>query len=110
MEKLAKKYLEKTEALKPFLKTYLELRRLLQSYDWSQSDLSKPPFYSRDMMLLRDKLSSQLNKVYEELSTVGFENVDLTTYLQPFMIKIDELTPLKNGNTERTDIGDEDSQ
>lgn len=104
------KYVEKTNAIEPILKSYLKMRRLFQSYDWSDSDLAKPPFYSREMMILRDEILNKITRVGRDLSLLGFEDINLSDYLAPFFSKIDELTPLKNGNTERTDTRDEDNK
>lgn len=105
------KYIEKTNGLESFLKTYLELRRLIQSYGWSLSDLERPPFYSNDLMRLREELTHKLVKIKDEMDDLGleFRDQDFHSYLRPFMIKIDELTPLKYGNNERGNQGDEDN-
>ena len=105
------KYIEKTNAIEPFLKTYLELRRLFQSLNWSESDLERPPFYSNDMMRLREELTYKLIKIKDEMDDLGleFKDQDFHAYLRPFMTKINELTPLKNGNNKRGNQGDEDN-
>lgn len=105
------KYIEKTNAIEPFLKTYLELRRLFQSLNWSESDLERPPFYSNDMMRLREELTYKLVKIKDEMDDLGleFKDQDFHDYLRPFMTKINELTPLKNGNNKRGNQGDEDN-
>jgi len=105
------KYIEKKEGLKPLLKSYLELRRLFQSYDWSESDLSNPPFYSGKMMALRDEMNSHLSKIKKDLNDLGidYNNEDFNNYLMPFLNKINELTPLSDGNNKRRNQGDEDN-
>jgi len=106
-----KKYIEKTEALEPVLKSYLKLRRLFQSYDWSESDLERPPFYSREMMILRDEMNGGIGKIMKELTDLGidYDYETITSYLTPFLSKINELTPLKYGNNERRNQRDEDN-
>ena len=108
---LWQKYIEKTNSLEPFLKTYLELRRLVQSYNWSHSDLERPPFYSGELMILRDKLTYRIVKIKNDIEDLGleFKEQDFNDYIRPFMRKIDELTPLKYGNNERGNQGDEDN-
>lgn len=105
------KYIEKTDAIKPILEAYLKLRRLFQSYDWSESDLEKPPFYSREMMELRDGMSGEINQVKKELNDLGvdYDLKEFYDYLRPFLTKIDELTPLKDGNNKRRNHRDEDN-
>jgi hypothetical protein len=104
------KYIEKTDGLEPVLKTYLKLRRLFQSYDWSESDLEKPPFYSREMMILRDEMSGRIGKIMKELTDLGidYDYETINSYLSPFLGKINELTPLKYGNNKRRNQRDED--
>lgn len=106
-----KKYIEKTEGLKPILETYLKLRRLFQSYDWSESDLANPPFYSSTMMELRDEMSYGIAKLNKEIDDLGIEwkRDEFSAYLMPFLSKINELTPLKYGNNKRGNQGDEDN-
>lgn len=105
------KYIEKTKATEPILKSYLELRRLFQSYNWSESDLSNPPFYSRQMMMLRDEIGDGIRNLKKEMEDLGldFRENDIADYLRPLLVKIDELTPLKYGNNERGNQGDEDN-
>lgn len=105
------KYIEKTKATEPILKAYLELRRLFQSYNWKESDLRNPPFYSRDMMILRDEIGDGIRKLKKEMEDLGldFKENDIADYLRPFLHKIDELTPLNYGNNERRNQGDEDN-
>ena len=105
------KYIEKTEGLKPILETYLKLRRLFQSYDWSESDLSNPPFYSHKMMELRDEMGYRIAKLNRQIDDLGIEwkREEFNSYLMPFLNKINELTPLKYGNNERGNQRDEDN-
>ena len=105
------KYIEKTDSLKPILKVYLALRRLFQSYDWSESDLEKPPYYTREMMKLRDGMNSEINQLKKELDDLGvdYDLGEFYGYLRPFLTKIDELTPLKDGNNKRRNHRDEDN-
>jgi hypothetical protein len=109
--KMWKKYIEKTNSIEPLLKTYLELRRLFQSYDWSESDLEKPPFYSKEMMQLRDGIGDGILKIKQELDDLGldFREQEFHDYIRPFLTKINELTPLKYGNNKRRNQGDEDN-
>lgn len=105
-----KKYLEKRKDHKNLLESYTKLRMLIQSYDWSDSDLVNPPFYSGPMMAMRDSVISESSKLLEKLKTIGFEvdPQELLLYLQEYMNKIDKLIPLKNGNNKRGNQRDED--
>jgi hypothetical protein len=104
------KYLEKKDRIENALKVYLELRRLFQSYDWSESDLESPPFYSSEMMSLRNSFGSKIGKLYNDINDLGLDvsRTEFNNYLNSFLTKINELTPLKYGNNERGNQGDED--
>jgi hypothetical protein len=106
------KFIEKNELGVGPAKAYTKLRKLFQKYDWSESDLAKPPFYSGEMMLLKDELTKQIMDIEITLVTYGFEYEDkkLTDYFRNIFSKIDELTPLKDGNNKRRNKRDKDSE
>ena len=106
------KFIEKNELGVGPAKAYTKLRKLFQKYDWSESDLSKPPFYSAEMWSLRDELTKQIIDIERTLVTYGFEYEDkqLSDYFKNLFSKIDELTPLKNGNNKRRNKRDKDSE
>jgi hypothetical protein len=105
------KYLEKKNKIEDALKVYLELRRLFQSYDWTESDLESPPFYSSEMMGLRNSFSNKIGKLYNDINDLGLDvsRTEFNNYLNSFLTKINELTPLKNGNNKRRNKRDEDN-
>jgi hypothetical protein len=94
------KFIEKNELGIGPAKIYTKLRKLFQKYDWSESDLSKPPFYSGEMMMLKDELTKEIMQVEKKLVTYGFdyEDEELSNYFRNLFGKINELTPLKDGN------------
>lgn len=105
------KYIEKTDAIKPILTVYLKLRRWFQINEWTQSDLENPPYYGTNMMELRNEFRHHMVNILQNIRSLG---LDITTeefndYLHPFLTKIDELTPLKDGNNKRRNQGDEDN-
>lgn len=106
------KFIEKNELGIGPAKAYTKLRKLFQKYDWSESDLAKPPFYSGEMMMLRDELTRQILQIEKSLVNYGFdyEDKELSDYFKNLFSKIDELTPLKNGNNKGRNQGDEDSE
>ena len=105
------KYIEKTDAIKPILEIYLKLRRWFQLYEWSESDLSNPPFYGEEMMSLRTDFNNKVARLYNDINDLGLDvsRTEFNDYLKPFLTKINELTPLKNGDNKRRNKRDEDN-
>ena len=104
------KLLEKTRLHEDILRSYTKLRKLFQEYGWSEKDLESPPFYSNEMMKLRDEFSNRRKELLKKLMDLGFviDGESLSIYLRKYMVKINELTPLNDGNNERRNQGDED--
>jgi hypothetical protein len=61
-------------------------------------------------MSLREKFTNKKNALFRQIKDYGFEigQDELNDYIMPLLTKIDELTPLRNGNNERRNQGDED--
>lgn len=104
------KFIEKTDAFKPILEIYLKMRRWFQINEWSESDLIRPPFYSNEIMELRGQMNYEINLLKKKIEMFGidYSTKEFNDYLRPYLTKIDELTPLKNGNNERGNNRDED--
>jgi hypothetical protein len=51
---------------------------------------------------------AKLNKEMDDLG-IDWKREEFISYLQPFLTKIDELTPLKYGSNERRNQRDEDN-
>jgi hypothetical protein len=109
--KMWQKYIEKTDAIKPILEVYLKLRRWFQLNEWTQSDLENPPYYGTEMMELKGEFRYNMVKIFQNISDLGLDitQQEFNNYLHPFITKIDELTPLKNGNNKRRNKRDEDN-
>lgn len=93
------------------LDTYLELRLHLQEEGYSQEALERVVRPTNKMIELRERFVSKKNSLFKQIKDYGFEinQGELSTYIQPLLNKIDELTPLKeNGNNKRRNQGDED--
>ena len=102
MEKeLWKDFLNTTVTQRELLDAYLELRLHFQEIGFSESDLVNPPRYTKKMMELRDKFISQKNYLLNQLNNYGFNvsEEDFINHINPLLQKINELTPLKNGNS-----------
>ena len=96
--------------MRELLDTYLELRQHLQEEGFSQEQLRRFMQPTIKMMTLREKFTNKKNALFRQIKDYGFEiqQEDLNEYILPLLNKIDELTPLRNGNNERRNQGDED--
>ena len=104
------KFLEHSSSLRDLLDLYLELRIYLQEEGFSQEQLERVTHPTIKMMSLREKFINKKNTLFKQIKDYGFEihQGELTEYIQPLLNKIDELTPLKDGNNKRRNQGDED--
>jgi len=104
------KFLEHSLFLREILDIYLELRQHLQEEGFSQKELERVTRPTLKMMLLSEKFNDKKNALFRQIKDYGFDiRIDeLIEYIQPLLNKIDELTPLKDGNNERGNQGDED--
>ena len=77
---------------------------------FSESELDNPPTYTFEMMSLQEKFNNEFNEVVRFIQNYGFDATrnEITDFIMSQLLKINELTPLKDGNTERRDSGDED--
>lgn len=105
-----KKLVEDSHALRQLLDIYLELRQHFKELGFKESDLDSPPTYTATMMNLHDKFSHKLNTLLQFIKDYGFDisKDELKGYVQPLLFKINELTPLGDGNNKGDDTGDED--
>jgi hypothetical protein len=62
------------------------------------------------MMSLQEKFNNEFNEVVRFIQNYGFDATrdEIADFIMPQLLKINELTPLKDGNTKGRDIGDED--
>ena len=104
------KYITHSSILRDVLDTYLELRLHLQELGFSEEELDSPPKYTSKMMNLQERFNHEFNNVIRFLRDYGFEvsRDEVADFIMPQLYKINELTPLRDGNTERRDSGDED--
>ena len=92
------------------LDTYLELRLHLQEEGYSQEELERVVRPTNKMIELSERFTSKKNSLFKQIKAYGFEinQGELFEYIQPLLNKIDELTPLKDGDNKRRNQGDED--
>lgn len=104
------KFLSTASILRELLDIYLELRQHLQELGFSESQLDNPPTYTMKMMNLQERFQNRFNKVIQLVHDYGFDATkkEVQDYVMPLLMKINELTPLKDGDSKRDDSGDED--
>ena len=105
------KFLSDKSDVRELLDIYLELRQHLQELGFSESELNDPPTYTTKMMNLQEKFNHKFKSLFQLIKDYGFEvtNDDVTSYIMPLLLKINELTPLKpDGNIKRRNQRDED--
>jgi hypothetical protein len=104
------KFLSHSSLVRELLDNYLELRTHLQEEGFSQEELERVVRPTNKMMELRERFISKKNALFKQIKDYGFEihQGELTEYIQPLLNKIDELTPLKDGDNKRRNQGDED--
>lgn len=102
--------IEDSMALRQLLDVYIELRKHFQDLGFSEEDLNDPPTYTTTMMILHDKFSGKLKSLQNTISDYGFDvsKEEVVDYIKPLLMKINEVIPLKDGNSKRNDTGDED--
>jgi hypothetical protein len=108
--KLFEKFLSDASALRELLDVYLELRQHLQELGFSEDELESPPKYTTKMMNLQEKFQNRFKSLFQLVKDYGFEvtKKEVQDYVMPLLQKINELTPLRDGNIKRDDSGDED--
>jgi hypothetical protein len=104
------KFLSDASALRELLDVYLELRQHLQELGFSEDELDSPPVYTTKMMNLQERFQNRFNSLIRLINDYGFNvsKKEVQDYVMPLLQKINELTPLRDGNIERNDSGDED--
>jgi hypothetical protein len=104
------KYLTHLTDLRKFLDTYLEMRQYFQELDFSEKDMESPPMYTEKMFLYHERLNRLHTDVLKQVNDFGFDvsEEEFDDFIVPRLKKINELIPLKDGNTEGRNIGNED--
>ena len=104
------KYLTHLTDLREFLDTYLGMRQYFQELNFSEKDMKSPPRYTEKMFLYYEKLNKIHTNLLKQVNDFGFDvsEEEFDDFIVPRLKKINELIPLRDGNTERRDTGDED--
>ena len=92
--------IEDSLALTKLVDVYIELRNHFQELGFSESDLNNPPTYTAKMLNLHDKFSDRLKSLQQTIRDYGFDvtKEEVIEYIKPILMKINEITPLKNGD------------
>lgn len=96
-ENIINRYLD--YAAKELEDIYYALRLAFIREGWTEKDLEKPPYYPNDIMRNFQKYSQEQNRLFHEVKDLL--NIDWNTFTDYLMIrlqKINEKTPLENGD------------
>jgi hypothetical protein len=104
------RFLVRSTTLREILDTYLKLRQIFQELEFTDEDLETPPIYTQDMMFLFQKFQGLQRSLINQINDYGLKMTvdEFFDYLKPRMDKINELTPMKDGDTKRRNSRDED--
>lgn len=110
--KTFEKFLEGSVGLQRLTNDYLKLRQYFQSQGWSEKDVEKIPYLTADLIRLVDNVRYEQKYLFKQLIDFGFEDVteqEYHNYIQKILQKINDITPLNDGDYERGNQGDEDN-
>ena len=93
-------FLNSSVGLQRLSQIYLELRQYFQSQGWSEKDLEKPKYYENRLMKLYHNFGDEQKALFQQVKDLGFEVDwnDYVNFLQPILQKINDITPLRDGN------------
>jgi len=92
------KYINQLNSDEQLLSIYRQLRQQFQKEGWSEKDLEKPPYYTKEIMSLFERFGMERKRLGTEL-TKYFGNLDLSDYMdyiQHRMVEVDKETPLSD--------------
>ena len=90
------KYIKQLNADEKLLSIYYQLREQFQKEGWTEKDLEKPPYYTKEIMSLFERFNMERKRISTEL-TKYFGELDLSDYMdyiQHRMAEVDKETPL----------------
>jgi hypothetical protein len=95
------KFLNNSVGLQRLIEVYVELRKYFQELGWSESDLEKPPHYDNQMMKLYHAFGNERNTLFQQVKDLGFDidSDEYVKFLEPILQKINDITPLSDGNS-----------
>ena len=106
-----KRFANEQSERQKILDFYLELRLEIQKWGYTKDQLEKIQSAPQRIWQLRSLISVNMNLLFREIKNFGFklDKEEFNDYIQKQFLKINELTPLKDGDNERTDSRDEDN-
>jgi hypothetical protein len=107
---LWKKFVEDNSSFQEILEKYLELRILFQEKGYTNKSIERVSSGPARIFEIRAEIGMLSDNLQKQLRNYGFDvsREEFILYLQPKLNKIDSLTPLKDGNNERNNSGNED--
>jgi hypothetical protein len=107
--KAFEKYLNSSNGLQRIGEIYLKIRQYFQKEGWSEKDLESPPYYSSELMSLYQEFGVERRNLYNQTNDFfGVSEDDFKNFITPILEKINEITPLNDGDYKRGNQGDED--
>lgn len=93
-------YIDSHYVTTEILEKYLEMRLLLKELGYTEESLKKVSSGPTNLWLLREQLVEKVQELKKQIEYFGFEITldEMTSYLMPKFNKINELTPLNDGN------------
>lgn len=103
------KYLNSSNGLQRISEIYLKLRQYFQKEGWSEEDLENPPYYSAELMSLYESFGAEQRNLFRQLKDFfDIDEDEFKDFIKSVLLKINEITPLNDGNYQRRNQGDED--
>lgn len=103
------KYLNSSNGLQRISEIYLKLRQYFQKEGWSEEDLENPPYYSAELMSLYELFGAEQRNLFRQLKDFfDIDEDEFKDFIKSVLLKINEITPLNDGNYQRRNQGDED--
>jgi len=106
-----KRFANEQSERQKILDFYLELRLEFQKWGYTEDQLEKIQSAPQRIWQLRSLISVNMNLLFREIKNFGFklDKEEFNDYIQKQFLKINELTPLKDGDNEGDNRGDEDN-
>ena len=91
--------MSETSELREVLDLYLALRKHFQEMGFTEKELERPKTYTETMMNHRINIAATLDRLFKKTNSyTGVTKAEFNQYMESLFAKINELTPLKNGN------------